>query len=239
MKTLKLVIILLLTGGIAQAQDSQKAYFDNANVFFEAFVKDGRVAYNVLQQRPQPLNELVNTIAEADLSSISANEKKAFLINAYNILTINSIIKNGVPDSPLSVDGFFDKQTHTVGGAELTLNQVEKEMLLPVYNDARLHFVLVCAAIGCPKLQSYAYVPSSLEEQMQSATVEALNNDYFVRVDANSKKVELSEIFNWYNGDFLAESESLLSYVNQFRNQKIPADFSVGHYTYDWNLNKQ
>ena len=239
MKTLLTTLILLFVSVFAQAQTSKDAYFTDAHDFFEAFVKEGRVAYDVLQARPQLLNTLVSNIADIDVSGFNADEKKAFYINAYNILTINSIIKNGIPDSPLSVDGFFDKQTHSVAGAELTLNQVEKEMLLPVYNDARLHFVLVCAAIGCPKLQSYAYVPSKLEEQMQAATVEALNNDYFVRVDNSGNKVELSEIFSWYGGDFLAESESLLSYVNQFREKKIPASYSVGHYTYDWNLNKQ
>lgn len=238
MKKIIVFILLFISSITVQAQSSFEEYFTDADVFFEAFVTDGRVDYDAIKKRPQALNALVSNIAETDVAEIEAIGKKAFLINVYNLLTIKSIIENGIPDSPLNVDGFFDKQTHNVGGNQVTLNHVEKEMLLPVYNDPRLHFVLVCAAVGCPKLQSFAYVPSKLENQIQEATIETLNNDYFVRIDNSRKKVELSQIFNWYGEEFLAESGSLISYVNQFRKNKIPSSYSVSHYTYDWDLNK-
>lgn len=237
-KVLNSIIITTVFSVALYAQTTEfDTFFEQADTFFAAYVKDGKVAYREIQSNPDQLNQLLEMIANSDLEQASKNEQKAFLINTYNILTIHSIIGNGIPASPLDVEGFFNEQTHTVAGREVTLDQVEKEMLLPNFNDARLHFVLVCAATGCPPLKSFAYVPGKLDEQIQESTEAALNSSYFTRVKSEENKVLVSELFNWYKQDFLAEAESILDYINTFRNEKIPESYEVDYYTYDWSLN--
>jgi hypothetical protein len=60
-----------------------------------------------------------------------------------------------------------------------------------------------------------------------------------VRVKKDQNKVELSKIFDWYQSDFTRDSPSLIAYVNQYRDQKIPTPYQVRHYDYDWSLNEQ
>ena len=230
--------LLIFQVSIAQNYEAER-FFNETNAFLSSYVKDGRVDYNKLQNEQEDLNSLMDMISNSKLSSLSDDERKAFLINTYNIAIIHAIIELDVPESPLRVEGFWDRKNIQIDNQIYSLNEIEKDLLLPVYNDSRLHFALVCAAIGCPKLQSYAYRPEELDSQLENVTIEALNDSKFTQVNHEEESVALSEIFTWYQGDFLQESESILSYVNSFRRTPIPDSYKVTSYSYDWSLNIQ
>lgn len=212
-------------------------FFAAANGFFAKYVKEGQVAYASLHENPASLEELVKTIAAFDLKSADDGTKKAFMINAYNILAIKGIIDHYPAKSPLKINNFFDAKVYTVAGEKLSLNQLEKERLYPFANDPRLHFVLVCAAVSCPKLASFAYTPKDVEEQVEEQTKATLNDGEFIKVKGS--KVELSEIFRWYEKDFKKDGKSVLAFINTYREEKFPVKTRVGYYTYNWNLNTQ
>ena len=237
MKKIALIGGLLLSSLIARSQ-SLDAFLDEADTFFKAQVVNGRVDYAGLDKKGSSLNSLVKQIAEFDTKSLSDIERKAFFINAYNISVINGIIDNYPTESPLKVNGFFDGIEHNIAGTKMTLNTLEKENLLKVTGDEKLHFVLVCAAISCPPIATFAYRPESLERQIEGRTRLALNNADFIQVDDRNKTVKISEIFKWYAGDF-AKSPSIIDYLNEYRFESIPTDYKTDYYTYDWNLNGQ
>ena len=152
-------------------------------------------------------------------------------------MVIKSIVENYPIASPLNKAGFFDKTKHKIGGKEVTLIGIENDLLRAVFPDeSRFHFVLVCAGLGCPPIISVAYKPEKLEAQLQKQTELALNRPDFVKV--KGKKVLLSQIFEWYNGDFTKNNTSLVDYVNRYRTEKLDAKSKVGYYPYDWTLNE-
>ena len=67
-------------------------FFNNSNELFQKYVVAGKVDYANLKSDSQ-LDELVKAIAITDISKHSIIEKKAFYINAYNLLVINLIVK--------------------------------------------------------------------------------------------------------------------------------------------------
>lgn len=230
---------MMLAAGISTNAQSLDNFINEANQFFKTEVKNGMVDYQGIKRQPGVLKSLIQQIAILDTESLSPKEKKAFFINTYNILVINGIVENYPTASPLKINGFFDGKKHQVGGHSMTLNTLEKEYLLKDTGDERLHFVLVCAALSCPTLGSFAYRPEQLETQIKERTQLALSDPQFIRVNAADKTVELSEIFKWYNGDFKGKSDNLISYINQFRKNDIPTDYKIAYYTYDWTLNEQ
>ncbi|MEM6377537.1 MAG: DUF547 domain-containing protein, partial [Bacteroidota bacterium] len=171
------------------------------------------------------------------LDGLSAAEKQAFYINAYNLLVIEGAASNYPLKSVLDIGGFFDAKKKTVAGKKMTLNQLEKDRLLKVYKDARFHFVLVCGAIGCPPITNFAYRPETLEQQLATQTRKALNDPSFIRVDNSAKTVKLSQIFEWYPGDFGGSKSSAIEFINRYRNTAIPSDYKISFYTYDWTVN--
>ena len=234
---LVLFIFLFSTSALHADQQDMYQFFEKAESFFNKYAQNGSVDYTSVKANSVELNTLVSHIADMDLSSASAKENQSFYINAYNITVIKAVVDNYPINSPMDVSGFFDTKKHTIAGELLTLNDIENNKLRSVYNDPRFHFVLVCAAQGCPKIFSKAYIPAKLDAHLGTRTIAALHDANFIRVDNVRKRVLVSEIFKWYKEDFDKTGMTLIEYLNQYRSVKIPASYTVDYYTYDWTLN--
>jgi hypothetical protein len=210
-------------------------FLAETDALLKSYVKNGRIDYTGLKASGD-LTSLVTDIAETNLSDLQGNDRKAFLINAYNLLVINQALENYPLQSVLKINGFFDGNKQNVGGRKLTLNQLEKDLLLKDFPDARLHFVLVCGALGCPPITNFAYLPAKLKAQLNKQTKLALNDPTFIRI--SGEKAELSKIFEWYAKDFGGSKANVLSFINKYRTEAISAGAKVTYYEYDWSLNK-
>ena len=107
------------------------------------------------------------------------------------MLVIKQIIDNFPISSPKEVVGFFDDNEFLVAGQDITLNQIENEILRSVYKDPRIHLVIVCGARGCPPITDYSYTPENLEEQLELQTTLSINDDKFI----NGKDISKEKIF--------------------------------------------
>lgn len=233
-KFLLLLCFLIFTAEIS-AQDTSR-FFDLADDFFQQYTQNGQVKYAEIQQNPKTLNELLAIAKKTRIAPENEADFKAFWINAYNLATINAIVKEYPVASPMDIEGFFDKKYHSMGGKSLTLDNIEHDVLFGNFpEEERFHFVLVCAAIGCPPLLAAAYRPETLEQQLQSQTEKTLNDPAFVKVQGD--KVLFSEIMKWYKEDFTRDGGSLIDYVNRYRESAIPGELEVGFFEYDWGLN--
>lgn len=236
--TLPILLATFLTAAFLPAQTPvDTRFFDRADAFFKKYVREGRIDYDRLQNN-QELSALTQAVAAADISAADPATVQAFYINAYNLLVIEGVMDAYPLESVLRVNGFFDAKKYEVAGERLTLNQLEKERLLKEYGDPRFHFVLVCGAVGCPPIVPFAYRPEKLEQQLEEQTRKALNDPQFIRVLPSERRVELSQIFEWYGNDFGGNRQSALDYVNRYRKMAIPPNYRVGFYQYDWSLNK-
>lgn len=218
----------------ANLVDPQGDFISDTDALLKRYVKRGRVDYTGIKASNN-LEPLIEKIATTDFTVLKGNDRKAFLINAYNLLVIHQVLENYPLESVLDVNGFFDAKKQDVGGQKMTLNQLEKDLLLKDFKDARLHFVLVCGALGCPPITNSAYAPSKLEAQLSKQTKLTLNNPVFLRV--NGEKAELSKIFEWYAGEFGGSKSAVLAFINKYRDEAIPATTKVSYYPYDWTLN--
>ncbi|MEM6397642.1 MAG: DUF547 domain-containing protein [Bacteroidota bacterium] len=233
LKLSTLIIAIILSLGSLSATTPAE-FFDKTNDFFAKSVTTGQIDYAALKASNE-IETLVEDIESVDLLNLKGLEREAYLINAYNILVINQVLEHYPLRSVLDVPGFFDKNKITVGGRRLTLNQLEKDLILKEFKDARLHFVLVCGALGCPPITDFAYRPELLDKQLERQTRLAINNSSFLRV--NGTKTELSQIFNWYASDFGGNKASVIEFVNKYRESPLPASTSISYYDYDWTLN--
>ena len=227
-------IVSLLTVGTASSQKISSAFFDHVDQFLSSQVDNGLLDYGTLKSNTQ-LSAIMKMINTADVSSLDEQSAKAFYINAYNLHVINEIVKAYPIESTQDVNGFFDRKKVEVANEKMTLNNLEKKKLLNVYNDGRLHFVLVCGAHGCPPITTFAYKPELLEQQLESQTKLALNDPNFIRVNGN--KTELSEIFDWYASDFGGSKSNTIDYINRYRKSPIDKSTKISYYTYDWTVN--
>lgn len=235
---IRITRILLVICSIATLSTyaNSNQFFSKADVFFKQYVKSGLVNYQGIKNSPQQLNQLVQLMAEVKTDKLDKNTFLAFYINAYNVAVIKNVITHYPLKSPLDVKGFFKETKFKIGGKEVTLDQIENQIIRPKYKDARVHFALVCGAKGCPPLISQAYTPSNVQSLLTRQTKLALDNPSFTKVKGNS--VQLTEIFNWYKQDFGNSNNEIIEFINKFKTNKLKPNTSISHYTYNWELNK-
>ncbi len=236
-KKLSLVMIMCAVSLLTIAQGKHDQFFKDTDSFLKQYVSNGKVNYGAIKKNPGQLKSLISYLNRDGVRRVNNNEEKALLINAYNIFVIKGIIDNYPTSSPQEQSDFFKKRKYFLRGGQLSLEDLENDILRPATGDERLHFVLVCGALGCPKIAPYAYVPDRLEAQLDERTEAALNDDYFLRVDEANQKLGLSQIFDWYKGDFVKDGQTVRSFINKYRTNDVPDSYRQSIYTYDWTLN--
>ena len=172
------------------------------------------------------------------------DEELAYWMNAYNAQVFLGVLDWGTDiDSVwrglISGRNFFVKRKVTVGGERMSLKALEDNIIRDRYQDARIHAAINCASIGCPRLPQTAFDGDLLNQQLDAAMTEFVNSDNHVQLDREDQTVNVSKIFDWFDGDFEREHGSVLSYINHYRTNKIPATYDVDHLPYDKGLNRQ
>lgn len=235
MKKNILGFLLFLTVSLVFGQKTTE-FFSKSDVFFKSHVKNGRVDYKAIKSNPEKLNELIQMAEMISVSKDNTSEYQAFWINGYNLLVIKGIVENYPLKSPLDKAGFFDKTEYGIGGTSITLNDIENKLLRKNFQkEPRFHFVLVCGGLGCPPIINQAYFPTTLDAQLDKQTKMALNDPSFIQISKN--KVKISQIFEWYKGDF-EHSGSIVDFINNYRSEKLPENEKISFYPYDWSLNE-
>ena len=77
-----------------------------------------------------------------------------------------------------------------------TLDQIEHDIIRTEFADPRVHFVLVCASKSCPPLSPRAYTAETLEERLETATLNFIRNPEHVRIDREKRRVYASKNFS-------------------------------------------
>jgi len=234
MKNSILLFLIVFASQNLFSQKLDNSFYTQADKFFKSHVTNGKVDY-AKAKTSSTLKTLITRVENTNLSNADDINKKAFYINAYNLLVINAAAKAYPLGAVTDISGFFDKKKYQVAGQTFTLNNLEKEKLLKATNDARLHFVLVCGAVDCPPIVNFAYTPENLDAQMEKQTRLALNSPSFIKESGN--KVELSQIFKWYTKDFGGSQKSVIKFINKYRKNILNPSAKISYYSYDWQLN--
>ena len=186
----------------------------------------------------QALQQVVDGIAQENLSGLNKKEQLAFYINAYNAWILHEALgkypTKSVKDLLFT---FFTGQRIKVAGEPTSFNHLEKDIIRPKFGDPRVHFALNCASRSCPPLNQEAFRGDKLEAQFDKLSRGYINSEKGVRVAADKKSAELSKIFDWYKDDFAKEG-GVLAFINKRRSTPLLADAKISYQDYDWGLNE-
>ncbi len=211
----------------------------------KAYVDDeGMVDYAGLKADREGLDRYLATtgaINESDFGSWTRDQRLAFLINVYNAETLQLIIDHYPVKSIKKIGGWFkqpwDVESVTLFGKKTTLNTIEHEILRPKYEEPRIHFAIVCAAMGCPPLPKAAFTPENLDQLLDARGRVFLAQKNKNRLQGDT--LYLSPIFNWFEEDFTTGG-SLQDFIAPFFPEDIEGKkLRIKFTSYDWSLNKQ
>jgi hypothetical protein len=204
--------VLFCLGATGSLQSSREfhAPFDT---LLDQYVRDGYVYYLALQKERGALDRYVASldVPRARIESWSKADQEAFWVNAYNAFVLETVIdaypiKGKSPDYPpksiRQIPGAFDQKMHKVGGQSLTLDDIEKTVIVP-FGDARLLLALGRGALGSGRLRSEAYHGESLDEQLGAVVKECATRVTCVRIDQIQDTVEVTPLVSWREEAFV------------------------------------
>lgn len=213
--------------------------------FLSAYVVAGgdgvaRVRYPaVAPEHRAALNAYIASLEAIDPAKLSRAEQLAFWINLYNAATVRIILDRPGVSSIRSIRNPWGTPVAEISGRALTLNNIEHGILRPVFKDARIHYAVNCASVGCPDLARAAYSSANIEAELDAAARRYVNHPRGVSVDKG--RVVASNIYSWYAADFGGAETAILDHIRRYADrpllEALDGARNIAAYRYDWALN--
>jgi Protein of unknown function, DUF547 len=256
-KTL-LCLALLVNGSSSFAQG--RPAFDHEHgqwtKLLEATTRGAAVNYKQLERRSGELDAYLKVLQAVEPKAFgqwSREQRYAFWINAYNAYTLRLVVDHyplkSIRDIGSEEIGTWDRRFialkplfPTAEGKLLSLNDIEHEILRKQFKDARVHAAVNCASKGCPPLRKAAFTAKKLEEQLDTAVREWLADEEQARFDERERSAEVSEIFRWFESDFVRDGGSVAGWLAKYapesqRKWLAAGELTLSYKSYDWALN--
>lgn len=213
-----------------------------------------RFDYGTLKANAEDTAKLVayvDALQGLDPRKFSKAEQKAYWINFYNALTVKIVLEAYPVDSirdirknwltGLIFPGPWDDVRAKVAGEDMTLDTIESGILRPIWRDARIHYALNCASIGCPDLLPTAFTAENTEAQLEAGARGYVNDARGVDF-VDDDFIVVSSIYDWYQEDFGDSEEAVVEHLARFAEddlaQRLRTFEGSIDYEYDWNLNQ-
>ncbi len=209
--------------------------------------------YAALKANAKDTSKLVkylNYLQELDPRTYSRAEQKAYWINLYNALTVKVVVdafpvdsirdicRNRAPGSECS--GPWNEVHARVAGQDLTLDNIENDILRPIWKDNLIHYGLSCASYGCPDLYGTAFTAKNTETLLDIGARKYVNNSRGVDF-MEDDFIIISSIYDWYVEDFGNNKQGVIKHLARYADEKLAERLKSFNgavdYEYDWSLN--
>jgi len=210
---------------------------------------DGRNAFDyaaVSGADREKLDVYIEQLQHTDVDRLSRQEQLAFWANAFNALAVHFVLEEYPVKSINDIGGGFfssgpwNERVFRVYSIELSLNDIYHRILRPIWQDARVHYVLACAAKGCADIVAYPYTGPAMDRAMEVAAMNFINQGPAV-IDTRQGSLRVSSIFDWYEDDFGGTDEMIISHLREFADDELADRLAgmsrVSGHGFDWTLN--
>lgn len=173
----------------------------------------------------------------------------AYWINAYNAVTIKGILREypttSIRNHTAKVLGYniWKDIKLSVAEGSYSLEQIEHETLRKM-GEPRIHFAIVCASIGCPRLLNEAYDAKKLDAQLTANTKAFFADRSKFQYDPSTGEFSVSPIVKWFAEDFggnqAAQLRTIAPYLPDASARDAAArggNVRIAYLDYDWGLN--
>ena len=208
-----------------------------------------RFDYAALKAHTEDTAHLADYLASLqaiDPRTCSGAQQLAYWINFYNALTVHVVLADYPIESIRDIGdswvlpGPWKDVNATVAEQELTLDNIEHDILRPIWRDNRIHYAVNCASYGCPNLLPQAFTAANAKQLFEQGAKAYVNHPRGASFTADSD-LQVSSIYDWFQEDFDDSEAGVLRHLMQYatgelaeRLQGFDGDMT---FEYDWKLN--
>ncbi|UCH95581.1 MAG: DUF547 domain-containing protein [Candidatus Aminicenantes bacterium] len=245
MKKITFLIIILVVWCPVLTAGETPGLHTTWDHLLQKYVKNGMVDYRGFARDAKVLDNYLAKLEKEDISAYSPEQELAFWINAYNAFTVKLILNHYPIKSIKKISNPWGRRVWKVAGQTLSLDHIEHKILRKELKEPRIHFAVVCASIGCPDLQDFAFTADKIEEQLALVARRffASSKHFYIKKDGGAVIIYTSKIFSWFGDDFGKNKEERIAFMQPYLD-KPTADkikkaklVKFKYLDYNWNLN--
>ncbi len=214
---------------------------------------NGMVDYRRWRDSPDDVRMLEDYLVQLSSGDpklpASDSSRLAFWINAYNAVTIRGILREypttSIRNHTARLWGYniWKHLQLYVGGQPYSLDQIEHEVLRKM-NEPRIHFAIVCASKGCPRLRDEAYLAEKIDSQLEANAKDFFSRRQNFYHDVDQQRFLMSSILKWFGEDFGPNQRELLATISPWLPDSAQPAAKAGtvdveFLDYDWSLNER
>ena len=197
--------------------------------------ESGNVDYKTLKEQPGAvLGYLDHLSGFPPALDWSRADSLAYYINLYNAATVKLILEHYPVSSIKDIPKPWSSQFVLIDGDKVSLGYLEHRVLRKM-NEPRIHFAINCASFSCPRLWDQAFTPEKIEVQLETVTREFIRDIRYNEL--SSENWEISQIFNWYKGDFKSQG-GIRTFITSYIGAEPDPEIKITYKKYDWSLNE-
>lgn len=198
----------------------------------------------------EALDGYVAAMQRIPISGYGRAEQLPYWINLYNAATVKLVLDHypiaSITDVPLG--GWFsfgpwDAEILSVEDEAVSLNDIEHRILRPIWRDARLHYAVNCASLGCPNLARRPYIAAEMDAMLAAGARAYVNHSRGVAVHGTDvdPRIVVSSIYDWFASDFAQQDGSVVDHLLRHADPATAAAIrgagGIHDHSYDWRLN--
>ncbi len=220
--------------------------------FLDRYLSQGsdginRIDYRAAMNARAGLHGYMRELEAVPVSSLNRTEQFAYWVNLYNALTVATVLDHYPVETIRDIDissglfsnGPWEATLVEVEAMPLTLDDIEHRILRPIWRDARVHYAVNCAALGCPNLYAEAFDADRLESQLDAAARSFVNHPRGARIEEGALYV--SSIYDWFESDFGGSDAGVITHLKRYADPTLATQLEsideIEDHDYDWALN--
>ncbi len=160
------------------------------------------------------LREYIETLSKTAPGSLSGDDQLAFWLNLRNALVLAHLSEEGGRanmkkdrGAGASPGAAWTAKTVTVDGAALSIDDIERGIILANWKDPRVLYGLFQGTAGGPPAERKAFRGETVWTELGAAGKKYMTSTGF---ELTKKAAEVSAIFDWYGADLFGGDEAAL-----------------------------
>ncbi|MBW7875761.1 MAG: DUF547 domain-containing protein [Candidatus Cloacimonetes bacterium] len=245
---INLFLVCSVNGSDLELKELQDYFLAWDKYLLDHVSDNGLMRYDKAQEKSSmsDLNRMLDFLKNYSPLRLKGLQKKSFWINTYNLCVHAAVLKylNGrrpqAQDTVQKIPGIWTDKICHFRGFSLSLNEIEKTVLLEHFQDPTIHFGLVCASKGCPRLWR-AFFPETVNSSLRDLGAQFIKKSTVINTDRET--IGLSRLFDWYQHHF-SDADGLVSGLKHHFSdvdllQGLDSEWQIEWIEYDWSLNAE
>jgi hypothetical protein len=215
---------------------------DEANRFYFETFEGNEKGPQLLRTIKSSLEQLPSEVA---LEYFSRDEQLAYWLNLYNITLLNEVVeiypKSNLKKFLVGKKSILSKPLLEVAGVQLSLNDIQFNILKNNYNNPLVMYGLYQGNIGGPNIRRSAYIGSDVWRALTNNASEFINSNRGTY--SNSKKPDVFQVSSLYDRnrayfpDFNADlSAHLMEYLEGYERSRLLLAKTLKPGIDDWSI---